>query len=120
MENMKKIIALLIAVICLTSFTTTNTVDKYEVLYDSKPIPKEGIKLDAGKSLQIVNKTASKIYKVELSVVLGKRPCYQKTYQEDLMKPIPVSQFMISGCEQATSIFLTINLSTTVVIPILQ
>lgn len=118
---MKFILMVLITSFCFTSFTTTKTVDTFEVLYDSKLIGKEGIKLEAGKSLQVVNKTSGKVYKVELSVVLGKRPCYQKTYlNEEAMKPILVTPFAGASCSDATMIMLAINVSTYINIPLIK
>ena len=123
---MKNLVLLLIAALCFTSFTkttisTTNKVDAFEVLYDSKPVPKEGVKLEAGKALQVINKTSGKIYKVEISVSLGKRPCYQKTYlNAEATKPISVNPFIGGACADASMLMLTVNVSTYINIPIIK
>lgn len=118
---MRKIITLLLLVFCFTSFSTKNAADRFEVYYDSKLVSKEAIQLATGKSIQVVNASNGKIYKVELAVVLGKRPCYQKTYlNEEAAKPISVDPFVGGACAGASSIMLTVNVSTIVVIPISQ
>ena len=119
---MRTIVLILCAVVIFGSFTTRTNADVIEVLYDSKPIDyKKGIKLENGKELLIVNKSGGKIYKTEVIISLGKRPCYQVTYlKEDAAKPIPVSSFMTAACNDAKVIILTVNVSTIITIPIIQ
>jgi hypothetical protein len=102
--------------VCITSGTGA---DKIEVLYDSKPIGKEGIKLISGKSIQVINASGGKVYKVEAYVSMGKRPCFQKTYSNsEAARPIDVVAFMSPGCADADALILKINLSTYITIPI--
>lgn len=118
---MKNIFFLFLLVFTLYSFNTKNNADVIEVTYDSQPIDlKKGIKLQSGKMLQIINKSGGKIYKVEVLVSLGKRPCYETVYlKEDAAKPIAVSTFINGACADAKSIILVVNVSTTIVIPII-
>ncbi|WP_018345161.1 hypothetical protein [Cytophaga aurantiaca] len=118
---MKNVIVLLIA-FCFASFTSNTSTDTFEVLYDSKPVVlKEGIKLEAGKTLQVINKTSGKVYKVEIAVSLGKRPCYLKTYtNEEAMKPILVTPFVGGACADAKILMLTVNLSTYINIALIK
>ena len=117
---MKVSLLFLCVFFALSSFTSGTSKDVIEVLYDSRPIDyKVGIKLEQGKELTIVNKSGGKIYKAEVFISLGRRPCYQKTYLNDeAAKPISVSPFMAGACAEATMIMLTVNLSEHINIPI--
>lgn len=107
------------AVFLLASFTADTQADKIEVLYDSKPIGKEGIKLVSGKNIQVINASGGKIYKVEAFVSLGKRPCYQKVYSNaEAASPIDVGAFMSAACADAAMLMLKVNFSTYITIPI--
>jgi hypothetical protein len=118
---MKIIVLLLITAFCFTSFSLKNTVDVIEVLYDSRTVGKKGIKLEAGKRLQVVNKTSGKVYKLEVTVSLGKRPCYQKTYlKQEAAQSIDVTPFMSAACADASILILTVNMSTYVTIPLMK
>lgn len=119
---MKTLIVIFCLLISFCSFTSDTSKDTIEVLYDSKPIDyKGGIKLERGKELVIVNKSGGKIYKTELTISLGQRPCYQTNYvNEQAAKPIPVSSFMNAACANAKAIMLTVNVSTIFYIPIIH
>ena len=118
---MKYFTIILLSSLCFFSFTTKNAVDTFEVIYDSKVVTKEGIKLESGKTLQVINKNGGKVYKLELAVSLGKRPCFLKTYvNEDAMKPIDVTPFAGGTCANAAILMLTVNLSTYINIPIIK
>lgn len=61
------------------------------------------------------------MYKVVLNAVLGKRTCYQKTFEnEDAAKPVPVAPILAATCADATIISLTVNINKVVNIPILK
>ena len=118
---MKKLCLLFALPFFISSFTTTTMTDKFEVWYDSKLVGKEGIKLMNGKSLQVVNASGGKVYKLEVLVALPKRSCYQKTYENaEAAKPIPVAPLMSAACADASRITLTINMNTFVNIPLLK
>ncbi len=117
---MKVFLLFLCTVFALSSFISDTNKDVIEVLYDSKPVDyKVGIKLEPGKELSIINKSGGKIYRTELIISLGRRPCYQTTYSNDeASKPIDVSSFMSGTCAEATMIMLTVNISEHINIPI--
>ncbi len=118
---MKQLMLFLSVFFLFTSFTARMSADNIEVLYDSKPIGKEGIKLENGKNIQVINNSGGKIYKVEVFMSMGKRPCYQHVYTNaEAAMPISVAPFMSAACADARTMMLKVNVSTYITIPILK
>ncbi len=51
---MKQLVFLFALPFLISSFAASTMTDKFEVLYDSKPIPKEGIIWVNGKNIQVI------------------------------------------------------------------